>query len=68
MLEPIEDSTHLAAAGWEDGVLTIEFRSGDTYQYFDVPSGVFHELMAAGSKGQYFRENIKVSFQYERIG
>jgi len=68
MLEPIEDSTHLAAAGWEGGILTIQFHSGDVYEYHDVPAGVFHELMASPSKSTYFRAEIKGSYEYAKVG
>ena len=47
--------------------LTIEFKSGMTYQYFDVPEHVFNELLSAGSAGQYLAQNIKSSYRYARM-
>jgi hypothetical protein len=67
-MEQIEDSKHLAAAGWEGGVLTIQFQSGDVYEYYDVPSGVFQELMGAASKSEFFRMAIKGTYEYARVG
>jgi len=50
----------------ESSVLIIEFRSGGTYQYFDVPESVFDGMKGAGSKGQYFAQNIRGVFRYAR--
>lgn len=55
----ITDSGHLAGAHWEGGVLTIRFRDGKEYDYYDVPQAKYHELLEAGSKSQYFRSEIK---------
>ncbi len=48
------------------GVLTIEFSSGATYDYFDVPSPVFEAMKGAASKGQFLAQTIKGSFRYAR--
>ena len=33
--------------------LTVEFKSGGTYQYFDVPQWKFDAMTQASSKGQF---------------
>jgi hypothetical protein len=60
------ESRHLMDVEWNEGVLRIQFNSGDVYNYYDVPSGIYEELMAAPSKSSYFRENIKGAFPYAR--
>lgn len=60
------DSKHLKDVVWNDGVLTIEFRDESVYDYLDVPSGVYVELMASTSKSSFFRTNIKGSFEFEK--
>lgn len=41
------------------GTLEIEFLTGAVYQYDDVLTGVYHDLMDAPSKGQYFSRYIR---------
>lgn len=66
-LKPLA-SSNLAAAGYdaEAQTLTIEFHNGETYDYFNVPQGVYAGLMGAGSAGQYFARQIKGRFSYEQ--
>lgn len=48
-------------------ILTVEYKHGGTYEYYDVPESVFHELEAAQSKGQYVVWNVRDKFRYMRI-
>ena len=52
----------------ERAVLVVEFRSGDEYQYFDVPRTVHDELVAASSKGQFFSAAIRDRYPCRRTG
>jgi hypothetical protein len=47
--------------------LVLEFVSGDVYQYLDVPTDTFEDLMAADSKGTYFQRNIRDQFRYRKL-
>jgi len=40
-------------------VLDIEFTSGARYRYFAVPAQVFHDFLAADSKGTFFNRRIR---------
>lgn len=60
-------SSNLAAAMWEDETLSIAFNDGKVYEYYGVPEHVFQSLLAAGSKGSYFYNNIRLSFSYKRV-
>lgn len=51
----------------EKQVLTVEFKSGARYNYFDVPSSIFEGMKAAPSKGQFHAQNIKGSYRYARV-
>lgn len=62
------DSGHLKDVEWEEGVLTIQFRDGSVYQYADVPIGIYEELVGAGSKSHFFRENVKGKFEHTKVG
>lgn len=51
----------------ETMVLTVEFKNGGRYNYFDVPEGEFEGMKAASSKGQYLAHNIKGRYRYARV-
>lgn len=63
----ISDSGNLAAADWADGILTITFAKGGMYEYYDVPIGIYNELLAAPSKNTFLQDNIKGKFTYARV-
>ena len=60
------DSTTLRTVGYdaERQLLQIEFKNLSIYQYFDVPTAVYEELMQASSKGAYFNRSIRPRFDY----
>ena len=60
-------SSNLASIGYDDKVLEIEFNSGGIYQYHNVPSIVYEQLMSARSHGKYFASNIKNYYTYSKI-
>ena len=66
--EPVESSS-LASIGYDNATetLEIEFRRGGIYQYYNVPSRIFDELMVAGSKGQFFHAYIKSTYSYAKM-
>jgi hypothetical protein len=54
-------STHLQSVGYDkvSQTLTIEFRSGEVYEYQGVPPDIHAELMSAESHGRYFHRQIR---------
>ena len=48
-------------------VLTVEFKNGGTYNYYDVPQMVYEQMNAASSKGQFLAQNIKGAYRYARV-
>jgi len=48
-------------------LLEIEFTSGKTYLYKNVPEHVYRELMSADSKGHYFERQINRKYTYRQI-
>jgi hypothetical protein len=62
-------STNLASVGYDSdsSVLEVEFNGGGIYQYYDVPAGVFDELMGAGSLGSYLHHNIKSVYSCSKV-
>ena len=47
--------------------LYLKFRSGEIYCYRGVPVQQYQELLAADSKGKYFRRGILNRYPYQRI-
>jgi hypothetical protein len=68
-LQPVE-SSNIAAIGYDDEeqALFIEFNSGSTYKYIDVPFAMYEAFMDADSKGRFFHSNIRQGgYAYERL-
>ena len=64
-------STNLASVGYEQETSTIEieFVNGGIYQYYGVPVDIYEGLMAAGSKGTFFHQNIRTAgYSYAKVG
>lgn len=63
-------STTMRSVGYQRGrrILEIEFQSGTVYQYLEVPQEVYGRLARAESKGQYFNDEIRDSYECVRMG
>jgi hypothetical protein len=69
MLRQSVSSNNIAEIGYDEArrILEILFRTGSTYQYFDVPPQEYRGLMSASSYGQYLNANIKGRYRYARV-
>ena len=47
--------------------LTIDFRSGNSYVYYNVSPEVFDEFIHADSVGSYFNKYIKNSYSSNKV-
>lgn len=64
------DSSTVAAVGYDSGdrCLYVRFTEGrGTYVYYDVPTMLFEELLAAESKGRFLNERLKGSYRYQKV-
>ncbi len=63
-------SSHLSNVAYDygSGELRIQFVDGSIYAYANVPEDVFDALLNAGSKGKYFRDQIRGIYAYTRVG
>lgn len=70
MIEWIDtpESSTIVRIGYDDEAqtMTVEFKSGATYNYFDVPSQLFEGIRNAPSKGQFLAQQVKGSYRYAR--
>lgn len=46
--------------------LTLEFKHGGSYNYFEVPWAIFTALRMSNSQGKYFSANIKNNYKFEK--
>ena len=55
--------------GYDPGSMILEvlFHSGSVYQYFDVPEGLFREMLQADSVGRFFNQQIRESYRYVKL-
>jgi hypothetical protein len=56
-------SSVIRAVGYDGSTLTVEFRSGRTYDHPHVPYPVYAGLMSASSKGGYYNRNIRGKYK-----
>jgi hypothetical protein len=63
------DSSTISRMSYDETrkVLSIEFKNGSRYEYYDLPAAVFQQMKAAGSKGQFLSANIKGLYRYARV-
>jgi len=62
------DSSNIEAIGYDSDAqeLHVQFLSGITYVYYNVPENVYEEIMDASSKGSYFNRVIKGVYEYAK--
>jgi hypothetical protein len=48
-------------------ILVAQFREGNYYEYYDVPTWVFALVMSEDSTGRAFHDHILGRFEYRRI-
>lgn len=62
-------STTLKSVGYDDDlqILELEFVHGGVYQYLDVPTEEYAELMNADSLGSHFSHNIRGVYEYKEV-
>lgn len=51
----------------ETRTLFVQFVSGETYAYLDVPARAYGEFLAAESLGRHFQSEIRGRYPYRRV-
>lgn len=61
------DSSRIRSVGFDDPTrtLTIEFKDGKIFEYYDVDRAVYLGLTVAESVGRYFNEHVKGKYRYK---
>lgn len=62
------DSSNVEAIGYDADAqeLHVQFTSGGTYVYYEVPSSVFDAFMSAASKGSFLNREIKSVYRFTK--
>lgn len=62
-------SETIVSVGYEAATSTLELElsSGEIIQFYNVPLSVYIALMNAGSKGDFYRHNIKVIYESKQV-
>ena len=47
-------------------LLQVGLRTGQDYEYFDVPAHTYAGLLVAESKGRYYNLHIRNAFHFQR--
>jgi hypothetical protein len=55
------------ASGWVKGNLHIDFRSGRSYCYYDVPEDVAIGLASTEDPSAFFNERVKDVYPFDEI-
>lgn len=55
------NSSNVLSVGYDTTTSTmeVEFKNGDIYQYYEVPEGIYQNLINAASVGKYLDQNVK---------
>lgn len=60
-------SSNITSIGYEGTTLRVLFHNNRLYEYYNVPSSVYNELMSAPSHGSYLARHIKGVYDYKPI-
>ncbi len=62
-------SSNLSEVRYDEvtSTLGVRFLNGSEYEYYDVFSDDYYNLIGAPSAGQYFNAHIKSIYRYSRI-
>lgn len=62
-------SSNIHSIGYDvpSATLEVEFRSGDIYQYFNVPEYLYQQFLKTSSYGQFLNDHIRYNYRYKKV-
>lgn len=60
-------SSNVARIGYQNGQLQVDFNSGSSYIYDNVPQEMFTKFQNAPSKGKFLHWEIKGNYPYRKL-
>lgn len=63
------NSSNICSIGYDSdlAVLEVEFKSGDVYQYFNLPDSLYQRFLQASSYGQFLNDHIRYNYRYQKV-
>jgi hypothetical protein len=61
------ESSNIAKFRMDGSTLSVVFKAGTQYLYYDVPEEIYDGMRTAESKGKYFNANVKGQFVSEKV-
>lgn len=65
--QPISSNLQEVSYDSETQEMTVQFHTGNTYLYRNVPQLVYMSLQRAPSPGSYFYRNVRTSYVGEQV-
>jgi hypothetical protein len=61
-------SSNISHIGYDEQsqTLSVKFKTGGTYRYYNVPKLEYETLINSKSIGAYFAKNIKPTYQFSK--
>lgn len=64
----INNSSIIDGVKWEDDTMTVYFKKGTIYEYYDVDYQTYYKILISESRGKYLHKNIiKGDYKYKKI-
>lgn len=66
--DPGSSNIKLATYDRENSFLLVDFKSGVSYIYHDVPQETWEDMVNSESAGRFLQAKIKGTFEYTKVG
>ena len=62
-------SSNLDEVGYDPATRTlhVRFQGGNTYEYAEVPSQAYMDLITADSKGKHFHQHVRGKYVHRKL-
>jgi hypothetical protein len=67
MKQTLVASSLISHIGHQDNTLRVWFKSGEVWDYHEVPPSIFDAMLQVDSVGKFFHANIKGKFKSTRV-
>jgi len=66
---PVVESEAILRVHYEaaNSTMSVVFRTGRHYEFFDVPQDEYERFLASPSKGEYFNRHIRDRYRYRKV-
>lgn len=61
------ESSNIAAIGYKNNTLFVNFKNGSLYSYDGVEKELFEEMLKSDSKGKFLNREIKGIYSYMKL-